>query len=58
MVCAPVQSIIPSLNSGIISPYWCTNHALFLTCSMDDGISFDVSLGLNCTDLYKRGGRA
>ena len=25
---------------------------------MADGISFDVSLGLNCTDLYKRGGGA
>ena len=23
---------------------------------MADGISFDVSLSLNCTDLYKRGG--
>ena len=27
-------------------------------CSMADGISFDVSLSLNCTDLYKRGGGA
>ena len=25
-------------------------------CSMAAGISFDVSLSLNCTDLYKRGG--
>ena len=25
---------------------------------MTDGISFDVSLSLNCTDLYKRGGGA
>ena len=25
---------------------------------MADGISFDVSLSLNCTDLYKRGGGA
>ena len=24
-------------------------------CSMADGISFDVSLSLNCIDLYKRG---
>ena len=29
-----------------------------LNCSMADGISFDVSLSLNCTDLYKRGGGA
>ena len=28
------------------------------TCSMADGISFDVSWSLNCTDLYKRGGGA
>ena len=28
------------------------------SCSMADGISFDVSLSLNCTDLYKRGGGA
>ena len=27
-------------------------------CSMADGVSFDVSLSLNCTDLYKRGGGA
>ena len=27
-------------------------------CSMADGISFDVSLSLNCIDLYKRGGVA
>ena len=27
-------------------------------CSMADGISFEVSLSLNCTDLYKRGGGA
>ena len=27
-------------------------------CMMTDGISFDVSLSLNCTDLYKRGGGA
>ena len=27
-------------------------------CSMADGISFDVSLRLNCTDLHKRGGGA
>ena len=27
-------------------------------CSTADGISFDVSLSLNCTDLYKRGGGA
>ena len=25
---------------------------------MADGISFDVSLSINCTDLYKRGGGA
>ena len=42
MVCAPVRSII--------SPYRRTNHALSLTCSMADRISFDVSLTLNCTD--------
>ena len=30
----------------------------FGICSMADGISFDVSLCLNCTDLYKRGGGA
>ena len=35
-----------------------TNHALSLTCSMSDGISFDTSLSLHCTDLYKRGGGA
>ena len=50
MVCAPVGSII--------SPYRRTNHALSPTCSMTDGISFDVSLSLNCTDVYKRGGGA
>ena len=27
-------------------------------CSMADGISFDVSLSLNCTDFYKREGGA
>ena len=27
-------------------------------CSMADGISFAVSLSLNSTDLYKRGGGA
>ena len=27
-------------------------------CSMANGISFDVSLRLNCTDLYKHGGDA
>ena len=27
-------------------------------CSMADGISFEVSLSLNCTDLYKLGGGA
>ena len=27
-------------------------------CSMVDGISFEVSLSLNCTDLYKREGGA
>ena len=27
-------------------------------CSMADGISFEVSLSLNCTDLYKREGGA
>ena len=47
MVCAPVRPIIPS---GIISLYRRTNHALSLNCSMADGISFDVSLSLNCTD--------
>ena len=31
MVCAPVRSIIPSLSSGIISPYRRTNCALSLT---------------------------
>ena len=31
---------------------------IFRVCSMADGISFDVSLSLNCTDLYKRGGGA
>ena len=36
----------------------CTNHPLSLTCSMANGISFDVSFSLNCTDLYKRGGGA
>ena len=58
MVCAPVWSIIPSLKLEIISPYRRTNHALSLTCSMAAGISFDVSLSLNCTDLYKREGGA
>ena len=28
------------------------------SCSMADGVSFDISLSLNCTDLYKRGGGA
>ena len=27
-------------------------------CSIADGISFEVSLSLNCTDLYKREGGA
>ena len=31
---------------------------LFVHCSMADGISFDVSLSLNCTDFYKREGGA
>ena len=31
---------------------------LSLFCSMADRISFDVSLSLNCIDLYKRGGEA
>ena len=31
---------------------------LTCNCSMADGISFVVSLSLNCTDLYKRGGGA
>ena len=29
-----------------------------MSCSMTDGISFDVSLSLNGTDLYKREGGA
>ena len=32
--------------------------ALSPTCSMADGVSFDVSFSLNCTDLYKREGGA
>ena len=35
-----------------------TQTMLYLTCSMADEISFDVSLSLNCTDLYKRGAGA
>ena len=60
MVCAPVRSIIPSLKLGdYLSVQACsTNHALSPTCSMADGISFDVSLSLNCTDFYKREGGA
>ena len=45
----PVQLIILSLKSGIISLYRHTNHAVFLTCSMAEKISFDVFLSLNCT---------
>ena len=32
MVYTSVQSIIPRLSPGIISPYRRTNHALSLTC--------------------------
>ena len=48
----------PLAKARGFSPYRGTNHALSLTCSMADGISFDVSLSLNCTDLYKCGGGA
>ena len=37
-----------------VDPLW----KAFFICSMADGISFEVSLSLNCTDLYKRGGGA
>ena len=55
MVCAPIRSIIPSLRAlAIICPYRHTDHDLSLTCSMADGIFFDISLSFNFTDLYKR----
>ena len=31
---------------------------IMANCSMADGISFDVSLSLNCIDLFKRRGGA
>ena len=58
MVCAPVRSIIPSLKLGDYLSIRRTTHALSPTISMAAGISFDVSLSLKCTDLYKRGGGA
>ena len=33
-------------------------QCIITTCSMADEISFEVSLSLNCTDLYKREGGA
>ena len=33
-------------------------RAVYPYCSKADGISFEVSLSLNCTDLYKREGGA
>ena len=58
MVCAPVGSIIPSLKLGDYLSVQAHKPALSPTCSMADGISFYVSLSLNCTDVYKRGGGA
>ena len=34
------------------------NFRTIFNCSMADGISFEVSLSLNCTDQYKREGGA
>ena len=33
-------------------------YNVLINCSMADGVSFDVSLSLNCTDLYKSLGGA
>ena len=58
MVCAPVRSITPSLNLGDYLSVQAHKPCSSLTCSMADGIFFEVALSLNCTDLYKRGGGA
>ena len=56
--------VIPSFSQRIkVSFYFFlfkdfSRRVIKRTCSMADGISFDVSLSLNCTDLYKRGGGA
>ena len=42
MVYAPVRSIIPSLSSGIISPYRRTHHALSLTCITIEWLQFHL----------------
>ena len=36
----------------------CPGFGSNVSCSMAGGISFEVSLSLNCTDLYKREGGA
>ena len=37
---------------------FCNSPRISSYCSMADGISFEVFLSLNCTDLYKREGGA
>ena len=43
----------PLAKARGLSPYRRTNRALSLNFSMADGISFDVSLSLNCTECTK-----